>query len=174
VTAAESPGPQSRGFFCAGIPQPAIPETRPVRVFLFLDLDMPQFSERSKQRLATCHADLQVLMAEVVKDFDCTIITGHRDRVTQNRMVEQGKSQVRWPNSRHNSEPSEAVDVAPYPIDWQDRERFHYFAGFVMGTAARLNAEGRMTHGLRWGGDWDMDTQVNDNNFDDLVHFELV
>tara|TARA_R100000900_G_scaffold53229_3_gene42526 strand:+ start:7402 stop:7845 length:444 start_codon:yes stop_codon:yes gene_type:complete len=145
-----------------------------VRVFLFLDLDMPQFSERSKQRLATCHADLQVLMAEVVKDFDCTIITGHRDRVTQNRMVEQGKSQVRWPNSRHNSEPSEAVDVAPYPINWQDRERFHYFAGFVMGTAARLKAEGRMTHGLRWGGDWDRDTQVDDNNFDDLVHYEIL
>jgi len=43
-----------------------------------------------------------------------------------------------------------------------------------MGTAARLKAEGRMTHDLRWGGDWDRDTQVDDNNFDDLVHFELV
>jgi hypothetical protein len=27
---------------------------------------------------------------------------------------------------------------------------------------------------LRWGGDWDMDTEVKDNKFDDLVHFELV
>ena len=26
---------------------------------------------------------------------------------------------------------------------------------------------------LRWGGDWDMDTQVKDNKFDDLVHFEI-
>jgi hypothetical protein len=26
---------------------------------------------------------------------------------------------------------------------------------------------------LRWGGDWDSDTEVNDNGFDDLVHFEL-
>lgn len=26
---------------------------------------------------------------------------------------------------------------------------------------------------LRWGGDWDSDTEVNDNSFDDLVHFEI-
>jgi len=26
---------------------------------------------------------------------------------------------------------------------------------------------------IRWGGDWDMDTQTKDNKFDDLVHFEL-
>ena len=26
---------------------------------------------------------------------------------------------------------------------------------------------------IRWGGDWDMDTQVKDNNFDDLPHFEI-
>ena len=27
---------------------------------------------------------------------------------------------------------------------------------------------------IRWGGDWDSDTQVNDNKFDDLVHFEEI
>jgi len=27
---------------------------------------------------------------------------------------------------------------------------------------------------LRWGGDWDRDTEVQDNSFDDLVHFEIV
>ena len=27
---------------------------------------------------------------------------------------------------------------------------------------------------LRWGGDWDRDTQVKDNSFDDLLHFELI
>jgi len=64
--------------------------------------------------------------------------------------------------------PSLAVDVAPYPIDWNDRERFCYFAGYVKGIAKSLGTE------LRWGGDWDRDTQVKDNNFDDLPHFELV
>ena len=54
-----------------------------------------------------------------------------------------------------------------YPIDWEDRERFSYFAGFVKGVAWRLNIR------VRWGGDWDGDTELSDNNFDDLVHFEL-
>ena len=27
---------------------------------------------------------------------------------------------------------------------------------------------------LRWGGDWDSDLEVDDNDFDDLPHFELV
>ena len=27
---------------------------------------------------------------------------------------------------------------------------------------------------LRWGGDWDMDWEVGDNRFNDLVHFELI
>jgi len=31
--------------------------------------------------------------------------------------------------------PSDAVDVAPYPIDWNDKERFYYFAGERWGHA---------------------------------------
>lgn len=60
-----------------------------------------------------------------------------------------------------------AVDVVPYPVDWQDRDRFHYFAGFVLGMATARGVK------LRWGGDWDSDTEVDDNVFDDLPHFEL-
>lgn len=67
-----------------------------------------------------------------------------------------------------------AVDVAPYPIDWEDRDRLHYFAGYVMGTAAYLYDLGVMSYRVRFGGDWDMDTQTADNTFDDLVHFELI
>lgn len=134
---------------------------------------MPAFSNRSNQRLNTCHDDLQRIMREVVKEFDCTILCGHRDEPTQNRMVAEGKSQLPWPQGKHNSMPSQAVDVAPYPINWHDRERFHYFAGYVMGVAERLRREGKIRSYLRWGGDWSMDTQVKDNNFDDLVHFEI-
>ena len=57
--------------------------------------------------------------------------------------------------------------MAPYPLDWDDRERFQYFAGFVLGTAKQLNLD------IRYGGDWDSDNDLKDNNFDDLVHFEI-
>ena len=135
---------------------------------------MPKFSKTSASRLRTCHEDLEAIFSEVVKGFDCSIITGHRDKATQDKLRAEGKSQLGWPLSRHNAMPSMAVDVAPYPIDWQDRDRFHYFAGYVMGVARGLKDAGVITHELRWGGDWDMDTEVKDNNFDDLVHFELV
>ena len=93
---------------------------------------------------------------------------GHRNQEDQEEMYEQGRSQLRYPKSKHNSLPSKAVDVAPYPIDWNDRERFTLFAGFVLGTAETMGVK------LRWGGDWNRNWETADNSFDDLVHFELV
>ena len=129
---------------------------------------MPKFGRTSKKRLVTCKEDLQVLFNEVVKHFDCSVLVGYRGRNEQDTAYESGHSKVKWPNGKHNSNPSLAVDVAPYPIDWDDRERFIYFGGFVKGCAYQLGLP------LRWGGDWDNDSQLSDNKFDDLVHFELV
>ncbi len=42
------------------------------------------------------------------------------------------------------------------------------FAGYVLATAKAMGID------LRWGGDWSMDFEVRDNQFDDLVHFEIV
>ena len=128
---------------------------------------MPKFGKTSKRRLATCDDGLQNLFYEVVQHFDCSVIIGHRGEKAQNKAYDEGKSQVRYPKGKHNSNPSTAVDVAPYPIDWEDRERFIYFAGFVKGIASEMGIS------LRWGGDWNNDTQLSDNKFDDLVHFEL-
>jgi hypothetical protein len=63
---------------------------------------------------------------------------------------------------------SRAVDVAPYPIDWNDTRRFDHFAGIVVGIAHRSGVK------IRWGGNWDRDNDLNDQNFNDLVHFELI
>jgi len=134
---------------------------------------MARFSQNSQDRLDTCHTDLIVLFEEVVKDFDCSVICGYRTEQEQMSAYIEGNTQTRWPDSRHNVGPSMAVDVAPYPIDWNDRERFTLFAGFVLGLASALKAQGRIFHSVRWGGDWNGNRQVSDNKFDDLVHFEL-
>ena len=128
---------------------------------------MARFSTRSKSRLNTCDEKLAKLFEEVVKGFDCTIIEGHRGQKKQDEAYNKGNSKVKFPNGKHNKSPSLAVDVAPYPIDWRDRDRFHYFAGYVLGIASQMGIK------IRWGGDWDMDTQTKDNSFDDLVHFEI-
>ncbi len=127
-----------------------------------------KYSSTSAQRLKQCDLRLQDVFNTVLETIDHTIITGGRDGVTQNEMFRTGKSKVQFPNSKHNSAPSMAVDAAPYPIDWKDRERATLFAGFVMGIAKGKKIT------LRWGGDWNSDWQVKDNHFDDLLHFEIV
>ena len=129
---------------------------------------MAQFSRRSKEKLSTCDSRLQMVFREVIKYFDCTILEGHRGKERQNQYYLEGRSKVQFPNGKHNSYPSEAVDVMPYPIDWNDIERICYFAGFVMGVANQLGVK------LRWGKDWDRDTDLNDQSFKDGPHFELI
>lgn len=132
---------------------------------------MPEFSQTSLSRLKTCHEKLQILFMHVISHYDCTIVQGHRDEATQNKYYEEGKSKLKWPNSNHNSFPSKAVDAAPYiagkGIVW-DKEQCYHFAGFVQGCAAMMGIR------IRWGGDWDMDKDIHDQSFDDLVHFELL
>jgi len=129
---------------------------------------MPHYSNKSKNILSTCHPLIQDVFNEVIKHFDCTILAGFRSFDEQNEAYESGKSQLKFPESKHNQDPSHAIDVAPYPINWSDRDRFHLFGGYVLATARQMGVQ------LRWGGDWDRDTETKDNGFDDLPHFELI
>lgn len=108
----------------------------------------------------------------MIKEHDCAIIEGHRARRRQNQLFRDKKSKVKWPNSKHNRMPSMAVDVAPWMdgegIPWEDNRRFYGFAQNVLDTAARLGIK------IRFGGDWDMDGDYNDQEFKDLCHFELL
>lgn len=128
---------------------------------------MPRFGKRSKESLATCDKRLQEVFNEVIKHVDCSVLEGHRSGERQNKLYDEGRTKVKFPNGRHNASPSRAADVTPYPIDWKDRERQTLFAGFVLGIANGMGIN------LRWGGDWDQDFLVQDNKFDDFPHFEI-
>jgi peptidoglycan L-alanyl-D-glutamate endopeptidase CwlK len=137
---------------------------------------MPTFSESSKDALGTCHRALKATCRRVIEVYDFAVIEGHRGKERQNRLVQEGRSKVEWPNSKHNATPSRAVDIAPYPIDWDSRGRFHVLAGHMMMAFHGLQQEGEIDEALslRWGGDWDGDGELEDQQFDDLPHFELV
>ena len=128
---------------------------------------MPAYSEKSKAKLATCHPMLRTVFGAVIQAFDNTILCGPRGQKEQDAAFDSGRSRVKFPNGKHNQVPSLAVDTAPYPIDWKNIKRFIYFGGFVMGVAFALGIK------LRWGGDWDSDTKLDDQNFNDYPHFEL-
>jgi peptidoglycan L-alanyl-D-glutamate endopeptidase CwlK len=129
---------------------------------------MATFGALSKEELLTCDERLQRVFNVVIKFFDCKIIEGHRGEALQRLYFKQGKTKVNWPDGKHNQIPSKGVDVMPCPINWFDKERMCFFAGFVMATAASMGIK------LRWGKDWDMDTDLNDQTFKDGPHYEVV
>ena len=133
---------------------------------------MPKFGKRSRENLSTCHPDLQTLFNEVVKHYDCSVLCGHRGEEDQNKAYYEGRSKLKFPQSKHNKQPSVAVDVVPWFINkpnirWNDKSKFYEFAGFVQGVASQLDI------GIRWGGNWDSDDELQDQTFFDLPHFEL-
>lgn len=119
----------------------------------------PVFSSKSQDRLATCRRELQDVMNEAIKHYDFSVIYGFRGQKDQDDAVAAGNSRLPWPMSRHNRWPSEAVDIAPYPINWENEKEFYYLAGFIMGIAAMKGIK------LKWGGRW--------KNLVDTPHFEL-
>ena len=139
---------------------------------------MSAFSQESVAKLATCHTDLQTLFNRVILLYNCTILEGHRSQADQEADFKAGKTQLHWPNGKHDSMPSMAVDVAPDPVSFDDSmvniERFYLFAGYVLGVADGLKEIGKITHSIRWGGDWNGDRTLANQKFNDLVHFELV
>ena len=132
---------------------------------------MNEFSPSSKSELSTCHSDLRRLFYEVLKLMDIIIITGARGEAEQNLAVLAGTSKLPYPQGKHNKTPSLAIDVAPYPLDWENRARFYYLAGIVKAVSKQLNIK------IRWGGDWDNNQTFNtrrEKMLSDLPHFELV
>ncbi len=121
---------------------------------------MPHYSQRSKDRLATCHPDLQEIFNFVIQYYDITILCGHRGEVEQTTAYEAGNSHLPWPMSKHNREPSHAVDVAPYPIDWENIAEFKKLHELVEVVAHAFDIR------LRWGGDW--------VSLRDYPHYEVV
>tara|TARA_R100000742_G_C4242590_1_gene62031 strand:+ start:93 stop:476 length:384 start_codon:yes stop_codon:yes gene_type:complete len=125
---------------------------------------MPRFGKRSRERLKGVNIKLQHILNRLVEIMDVTIIEGLRTQERQDELLKKGASKTKY--SKHIE--GKAVDVAPYPIDWEDRERFHYMGGMLRGIAHELDIK------IRWGGDWDSDGEIADNSFDDLVHVELI
>ena len=126
-----------------------------------------EFSKQSLANLKTCDKRLQKLFNEVIKHFDCSIIGGYRSDSEQDYYFKKGLTKLRGGESKHNLQPSQAVDVCPYPIDWSNHKRYILFAGYVKGIASQMNIK------IRWGGDWDSDNIMKDQTFNDLPHFQL-
>jgi peptidoglycan L-alanyl-D-glutamate endopeptidase CwlK len=138
------------------------------------------FGKKSLEKLATCHPDLQKIMTRAINttDVDFGISEGYRPLYRQKQLYEAGLSKIDGIKNKgmHNYEPSFAVDIYAY-YDGKAKYNSHhlcYLAGFIMKIASELLEAGEITHGLRWGGNWDGDGKILlDQSFDDMPHFEL-
>lgn len=123
---------------------------------------MFKFSKRSQDKLDTCHSNLVELMETALKSssIDFSVICGYRNEKEQNKAYREGKSNALYPHGRHNKTPSMAVDIAPYPIDWDDIDRFIELSTHIKKVAHDLDIP------IWWGGNW--------KQLKDYPHYELM
>ena len=132
---------------------------------------MPYFSERSLEILETLHPDLQKIAHRTIKRIDFSVTEGHRTKEEHQKKLDHKPkplTQVSWEESKHSLTPSKAGHFDPYPIDYSDRDSYHFLAGIILATGWEMGIL------IRWGGDWNMNWSVRDNNFDDLAHYEII
>ena len=117
----------------------------------------------SKLKLATCHPDLQRFAEELSAGIDrgecdgvrdIMILCGYRGQKEQEEAFEKGTSKLRWPHSKHNHLPSQAVDIAPYPVEWNNIKAFEQLREYALKVADRVGVKLRI---IPW----------------DMPHFEL-
>lgn len=122
---------------------------------------MASFGKASTRRLLTCSLELQEVLNEAIKHFDFSIIWGHRGKFHQNKAFADGYSTLQWPNSWHNSLPSDAVDIVPYPGGFKNNDKtFYKMATYVLSAASKCGVP------LFWGGHW--------RSLKDLAHFQTI
>ena len=115
---------------------------------------MPEFGSKSKERLQSCDPQIQKVLEEAIKHYDFSVLEGHRTEEKQQEYFKSGASKVQFPNSKHNVSPSLAVDVVPYPIDWDNIHRFKELSEVIKKACKTVEVDN-----LHWGFDlwqWDM------------------
>ena len=116
-----------------------------------------KLGKRSLQSLSGVHPDMVAVVKRAIEitEVDFTVIEGIRNINRQRELYNAGKSTTM--NSRHIT--GHAVDMVPWPVDWNDLERFEVMSEAMKTAAKELDIP------LVWGGDW--------KSFYDAPHFEL-
>lgn len=126
-----------------------------------------KLGQRSLDRLKGVNPSLVAVFKRACETmpFDVTVLEGLRSYERQQELLKQGATKVSV--SRHMS--GNALDIAPYPIDWNDLERFQIVAEHMFKAAEELGIV------IRWGATWErtFTKPVKWAKFLDAPHFEL-
>jgi peptidoglycan L-alanyl-D-glutamate endopeptidase CwlK len=135
-------------------------------------------SQRSISNLRGVHPDLVAVVKRAIEitEQDFIVIEGVRTQERQDELWAQGRTKpgqiVTWTKdaSSHGIGKDgygHAVDICPFPVDWNSIMKFDLIYVAMMAAAQELGVR------LRYGGDWDMDGKLREKGETDSPHFEL-
>jgi peptidoglycan L-alanyl-D-glutamate endopeptidase CwlK len=123
---------------------------------------MPTLNASSQARLKLAHPLLRQLFAACASDPACppfAVLDSQRGKQAQEKAFSLGHSRAHFGQSAHNWAPAVAVDVVPYPIDWNNLARFKALGAFVTAKARTLGID------VTWGASF--------AKLKDYPHYEL-
>lgn len=151
-----------------------------------------QLGKRSEERLIGVHPDMcrVVRRAIEITKQDFMVLEGVRTDKRQRELYGQGRTagelviagvnpslakpelqKVTWAlKSNHFKQPDgygHAVDLVPYPVDWNTLSKFDAIADAMAQAAKELGV------GIRHGADWDQDGKRREKGESDNPHWEI-
>lgn len=132
----------------------------------------------SLKRLVSVHPRLTAVVRRAIEisAVDFSVLEGVRTPARQLELYAQGRTKpgpvVTWVKvSNHfinkKTGYGHAVDLVPFPLDWDDLSKFNAISLAMMQAANELKTP------IRWGADWDRDGKPRERGETDSPHFEL-
>ena len=149
-----------------------------------------QLSKRSLSRLAGVDDKLVAVVKRAIEisQVDFMVLEGVRSK--EQCVINYGKgrtaaqcvakgvpaqyanpnaAKVTWLNNPFASKhvTGKAVDLVPYPVDWNDLKKFDAIAQAMLQAAKELGVT------IRWGADWNANGKPRERGESDSPHFEI-
>lgn len=134
-------------------------------------------SKESLGKLEGVHPKLVAIVKRAIEisEQDFKVLEGVRTPARQKELYAQGRTKpgpkVTWTLTSNHFKKKDgyghAVDLVPYPVDWDDLSKFDKVSKAMFAAAKELGTP------IRWGADWDRDGKPRERGESDSPHFEL-
>lgn len=132
---------------------------------------------KSRAALSGVHPRLVAVVERAIQitGQDFMVLEGVRTKARQLELYAQGRTKpgniVTWTKVSNHFKQADgyghAVDLVPWPVDWNDLQKFDAIATAMFSAARELKVA------IRWGADWDRDGKRRERRESDSPHFEL-
>lgn len=128
---------------------------------------------KSRERLTGVEPELAAVVKRAIEltTQDFMVLEGVRTVARQKQLYAQGRTApgniVTWTMRSKHIE-GKAVDLVPWPVDWNTASKFDAIYTAMMAAADELGVS------IRSGMDWDGDGKLRERRESDSPHFEIV